>query len=51
MFRGREITHMDIGRALIDRFAAEIQDIAVIENQPRVEGRNLYMIVAPKVKK
>ncbi|MEI6702544.1 MAG: translation initiation factor IF-3 [Deltaproteobacteria bacterium] len=51
VFRGREITHMDIGRALIDRFAAEIQDIAVIENQPRVEGRNLYMIVAPKVKK
>lgn len=51
VFRGREITHMDIGRALIDRFAAEIQDVAVIENQPRVEGRNLYMIVAPKVKK
>lgn len=51
VFRGREITHMDIGRALIDRFAAEIQDIAVIENQPRVEGRNLYMIVAPKLKK
>lgn len=51
VFRGREITHMDIGRALIDRFAAEILDIAVIENQPRVEGRNLYMIVAPKLKK
>ena len=51
VFRGREITHMDIGRALIDRFAAEIQDIAIIENQPRVEGRNLYMIVAPKLKK
>jgi len=51
VFRGREITHMDIGRALIERFAAEIQDVAVIENQPRVEGRNLYMIVAPKVKK
>lgn len=51
VFRGREITHMDIGRALIDRFAAEIQDIAVIENQPRVEGRNLYMIVAPKLKR
>jgi translation initiation factor IF-3 len=51
VFRGREITHMEIGRALIERFAAEIQDIAVIENQPRVEGRNLYMIVAPKAKK
>jgi len=51
VFRGREITHMDIGRALIDRFAAELLDIAIIENQPRVEGRNLYMIVAPKAKK
>jgi translation initiation factor IF-3 len=51
VFRGREITHMEIGRALIERFAAEIQDIAIIENQPRVEGRNLYMIVAPKAKK
>jgi len=51
VFRGREITHMDIGRALIERFASEIQDVAVIENQPRVEGRNLFMIVAPKAKK
>jgi translation initiation factor IF-3 len=51
VFRGREITHMDIGRALIERFAAELLDIAIIENQPRVEGRNLYMIVAPKAKK
>jgi translation initiation factor IF-3 len=51
VFRGREITHMEIGRALIERFAAELLDIAIIENQPRVEGRNLYMIVAPKAKK
>ncbi len=51
VFRGREITHMDIGRAVIQRFAAELEDIAVIETQPRVDGRNMYMIVAPKVKK
>ncbi|NVN92469.1 MAG: translation initiation factor IF-3 [Desulfuromonadales bacterium] len=51
VFRGREITHMDIGRAVIQRFAAELEDIAVIESQPRVDGRNMYMIVAPKVKK
>lgn len=51
VFRGREITHMDFGRAVIDRFAAELADIAVIESQPRVDGRNMFMIVAPKVKK
>lgn len=51
VFRGREITHMDIGRAVIQRFAAELEDIAIIETQPRVDGRNMYMIVAPKVKK
>jgi translation initiation factor IF-3 len=42
---------MDIGRAVIERFAAELQDVAVIESQPRVDGRNMFMIVAPKVKK
>lgn len=51
VFRGREITHMDIGRAVIQRFAAELEDVAVIESQPRVDGRNMFMIVAPKVKK
>ena len=51
VFRGREITHMDIGRAVIERFAAELADIAIIESQPRVDGRSMYMIVAPKVKK
>ncbi len=51
VFRGREITHMDLGRAVIQRFAAELEDVAVIESQPRVDGRNMFMIVAPKVKK
>lgn len=51
VFRGREITHMDIGRAVIQRFAAELEDVAVIESQPRVDGRNMFMIVAPKAKK
>ena len=51
VFRGREITNMDIGRAVIERFAAELADIAVVESHPRVDGRNMFMIVAPKVKK
>ena len=51
VFRGREITHQDIGRSVIQRFAAELEDVAVIESQPRVDGRNMFMIVAPKSKK
>jgi len=51
VFRGREITHMDIGRAVIQRFAAELEDIAVIESLPRVDGRNMFMMAGPKSKK
>jgi translation initiation factor IF-3 len=51
VFRGREITHQDIGRAVIEKFAAELADIAVVESSPRVDGRQMFMIVAPKVKK
>jgi translation initiation factor IF-3 len=51
VFRGREITHQDIGRAVIEKFASELADIAVVEVQPRIDGRQMFMIVAPKVKK
>lgn len=51
VFRGREITHQDIGRAVIEKFASELADIAVVEVAPRVDGRQLFMIVAPKTKK
>jgi translation initiation factor IF-3 len=51
VFRGREITHQDIGRSVIEKFAAELADIAVVEVQPRVDGRQMFMIVAPKAKK
>lgn len=51
VFRGREITHQDIGRAVIDRFASELADVGVVEVQPRVDGRQLFMIIAPKPKK
>jgi translation initiation factor IF-3 len=42
---------MDVGRAVMDKVVHELQEFAVIENQPRVEGRNMYMIVGPKPKK
>ncbi len=47
MFRGREITHREIGQAILTRIAADLKDIAVVEQAPRLEGRLLFMILAP----
>jgi translation initiation factor IF-3 len=48
MFRGREMVRMDRGRAVLDRFVEVLKDVAVIEQAPKVEGRNMTMILAPK---
>jgi translation initiation factor IF-3 len=50
MFRGREMVHQEIGRRLLDRVADAAKEIAFIERQPVMEGRNLFMILAPTVK-
>src|SRR5262249_43291669 len=47
MFRGREITHREIGQAILTRIAQDLKDIAVVEQSPRLEGRLLFMILAP----
>src|SRR4051812_35036955 len=47
MFRGREITHREIGQAILTRIATDLKDLAVVEQSPRLEGRLLFMILAP----
>jgi translation initiation factor IF-3 len=47
MFRGREVTHPERGTALLDRLAEELSDIAVIEQVPVQDGRNMTMMLAP----
>ena len=47
MFRGREITHREIGQAILTRIGQDLKDIAVVEQAPRLEGRLLFMILAP----
>jgi translation initiation factor IF-3 len=47
MFRGREVTHPERGTALLDRLAGELADIAVIEQTPLQDGRNMTMLLAP----
>jgi translation initiation factor IF-3 len=47
MFRGREVTHPERGTALLDRLATELSEIAVIEQSPLQDGRNMTMMLAP----
>lgn len=48
MFRGREMTHTDIGRKIIDRLASDISAIGEIEEAPRLEGRIISMVIRAK---
>ncbi|WP_183597364.1 translation initiation factor IF-3 [Paenibacillus phyllosphaerae] len=47
-FRGREITHAAIGQRILDRLQKEVADICVVERMPKLEGRSMIMILAPK---
>ena len=48
MFRGRELTHPELGEDLLNKMAEKLQEFAVVERKPKLEGRNMIMIVAPK---
>jgi translation initiation factor IF-3 len=48
MFRGREMSHTELGKVLLDRLAELVKDIAIIERHPKVEGKNMIMILSPK---
>ncbi|MGX7347439.1 translation initiation factor IF-3 [Aerococcus vaginalis] len=47
-FKGRAITHKDLGREVLQRFAEEMSDVAQVEQQPRMEGRSMQLMLAPK---
>jgi len=51
MFRGREITHPDQGKMLCLKLAEFLNEQAVIEREPKVEGRNMIMILSPVTNK
>lgn len=50
MFRGREITHRNLGQAILDDVVKDTRDIAIVEQPPRMEGRSLFMIIGPNPK-
>jgi len=48
MFRGRELSHPELGKKVLVRMAAELKDIANVERDPKLEGKNMIMILAAK---
>jgi translation initiation factor IF-3 len=47
-FRGREMAHQDLGIQLLDRVRSELNDLAKVESEPRLEGKQMIMIMAPR---
>lgn len=48
LFRGREMAHMNLGKDLILRFVKELEDISKVEQEPRLEGRRMTLVLSPK---
>ena len=48
MFRGREIAHADLARKLLERIVEDVADVGTVEQMPRLEGRNMTMMLGPK---
>lgn len=48
MFRGREMAHPELGRQLLEKVAQQLTDIALVERHPKLEGKNMIMILSPK---
>lgn len=46
-FRGRQVTHPELGREVLDRVTEDLKDLAKIESRPNMEGRTMSMILAP----
>jgi translation initiation factor IF-3 len=49
-FRGRELLHMELGREMLRRIQADLGELAVVESFPRLEGKQMVMLLAPKKK-
>ena len=47
MFRGREMAHTELGRKILDRLVADLADTAAVDQMPKLDGRNMIMVIAP----
>jgi len=48
LFRGREVTHADVGREVMLRMAGELEDLGVLDSPPKVMGRQMIMMISPR---
>jgi len=48
MFRGRQIAHTELGKAVLDRVSAALADVCKVEQEAKLDGRNMIMVLAPK---
>lgn len=48
MFRGREVVHSELGKAVLDRLLDAVKDLCIVERHAKLEGKNMIMILAPK---
>ncbi len=47
MFRGREMAHTELGRRLLDRLSEDLKELATVDAYPKLDGRNMVMVLAP----
>ncbi|WP_406566414.1 translation initiation factor IF-3 [Jeotgalibacillus aurantiacus] len=50
-FRGRAITHKEIGQRVLERFAEECKDVSTVESKPKMDGRSMFLMLAPTIEK
>ncbi len=50
MFRGREMAHTELGRKILDRLVEDLKDLATVDSYPKLDGRNMVMVIAPTKK-
>lgn len=47
-FKGRAITHKEIGQKVLDRLAQQCAEVSIVEQRPKMEGRSMFIVLAPK---
>jgi len=47
MFRGREMAHTELGRKILDRLVGDLDELAQVEQMPKLDGRNMVMVISP----
>ncbi|WP_170007884.1 translation initiation factor IF-3 [Bacillus fonticola] len=50
-FKGRAITHKEIGQAVLERFAKQCEEVSTVESRPKMDGRSMFLVLAPKAEK